>query len=362
MATKTPLRSDTPVAPGHYIREALEFLGMSQQELATRMGRPAQAISEILNGKKALTEQTAFELSAVLGKSPSTWMNLEYAYRFNLQRAEQEKALSEQADQIDPDLYRELVKMALVERTRDGAEKARQFLGFLRAANLAAVEKQYASAFRHATKRQPNPLALAAWLRIAEIEAAKQDLPPYDRKKLEAAIEDLRAVTLCEVRPDGAVREVLSRCGVACVFVPHLPKTYAHGATFWQNGHPVVVLSLRGACEDTIWFTLFHEVGHLLLHDKGATFLEGLGATSREENEANEFAGNALIPPDRWHAFFGERSFSRTSVKAFAETIGIAPAIVAGRVLRELDAYGKRPELDKLRRRIKWAGEEPSAA
>ncbi len=76
----------TPVAPGEVLREALQERGMTQSDLACRMARPAQVISEIVNGKKSITAATAIQLERVLGVSARFWLHLEADYRLHLAR------------------------------------------------------------------------------------------------------------------------------------------------------------------------------------------------------------------------------------------------------------------------------------
>ena len=84
--------SDLPIPPGEVLAEELEERGMTQKELATRMRRPAQAINEIVRGKKAVTPQTALGLERALGIDASFWMNLETTYRLTLARNKEEAA------------------------------------------------------------------------------------------------------------------------------------------------------------------------------------------------------------------------------------------------------------------------------
>jgi HTH-type transcriptional regulator / antitoxin HigA len=67
--------------PGDFIREELEARGWTQSDLAKILGRPPQTVNAIINGKKAITPQTALELAAAFGTSAEFWMNLETAYR-----------------------------------------------------------------------------------------------------------------------------------------------------------------------------------------------------------------------------------------------------------------------------------------
>lgn len=86
MATQVNLRPFRPVSPGEILRDELEARGWTQKGLAKQIGRPAQAINEIVNGRKQITAETALALSDALGTSAEFWMNLEVNYRLDLAR------------------------------------------------------------------------------------------------------------------------------------------------------------------------------------------------------------------------------------------------------------------------------------
>ena len=73
---------EVAIPPGEHLVEEIEARGISQKELAKRMGRPANAINEIVNGKKAITAETALQLEDVMPEiSARFWLNLETDYR-----------------------------------------------------------------------------------------------------------------------------------------------------------------------------------------------------------------------------------------------------------------------------------------
>src|SRR3989337_1328857 len=82
MATKPTAYPDIAIPPGEYLAEEIEARGISQKELARRMGRPLNAINEIINGKKAITAETALQLEEVMTEIPARfWLNLEVDYQ-----------------------------------------------------------------------------------------------------------------------------------------------------------------------------------------------------------------------------------------------------------------------------------------
>lgn len=82
MVTKTKAFPDVAVPPGEYLLEEIESRSLSQKQLARRMGWPVNAINEIINGKKAITAETALQLGEVMPEIPAKfWLNLEADYQ-----------------------------------------------------------------------------------------------------------------------------------------------------------------------------------------------------------------------------------------------------------------------------------------
>ena len=82
MATRTDVYPDVAIPPGEYLAEEIGTRGLTQKELARRMARPVNAINEIVNGKKAITAETALQLEAAMPEIPARfWLNLETDYQ-----------------------------------------------------------------------------------------------------------------------------------------------------------------------------------------------------------------------------------------------------------------------------------------
>ena len=148
-------------------------------------------------------------------------------------------------------------------------------------------------------------------------------------------------------RPDAPTRAVdqLRAYGIILVFVPHLPRTRLDGAAvLLSDGTPVVALTLRYDRLDTFWFTLFHEIGHILLHFHhcwDTAFIDDLdvGPNNEIEREADFFALSAFIPDQVWETAPARFSNSSELIRKLADTLSIHPAVVAGRIRRERGDY-----------------------
>lgn len=361
MMIKEQSHSDLAIPPGKYLEEVISELGMSKNELARRMNRPAPKLSAIFSGDKAITSDTALQLEKVVGVPAHIWTGLEAEYRLTLARNQEVheiQRLRDESSLITKFCYSELVKLGLVARKTKADEKVQElhhFFGVTSLHNIPSL-KRYQVAFRQGAG-QISPEATSAWLRIGELEGQKANSKPYRKDILENALPSIRSMT--QISPEkfeNQLRQILLKAGVVLVFCPHLPKTYLHGATFWLGPtKSVLMLTIRGSWADIFWFSLFHEIGHLLLHSKHMIFLEGIhkkGEFAKPEEEANQFAANILIPPDDFKTFLKSGAFYTQSIKAFARHLAIDPGVVVGRL--QHDGYIQNSWHNRLRSRYEW--------
>ncbi len=354
------LHSNLAILPGEYLSEVLERRSMSQADLARRMGRPPQAINEIIRGEKAITPDTALQLEEVLGVPAAIWMGLEGEYQLTLARLQEEGQLIEETVLLEQIPFNEMVKQGWVNKLRTPTEKVRElrkFFGVASLNNIGGVHA-YAPAFRKA-KQQASPYAQAAWLRQGEIEAEKMTLGPLNLQRLREKLADIRAMTrlLPNVFLEN-LKQLLADCGVALVLLPHLPKTYVNGATFWTaSGKPVLQMTIRGKWADIFWFSLFHEIGHLLLHGKKEVFLENASDHDPErlilEDEADVFAQHTLIPKEEFRRFASIGDFEIEAIRRFADKVGVSAGIIVGRLHHNASIHPS--QLNHLRVRYEWA-------
>ncbi len=347
--------------PGETLLEVLEERGITQAELAERTGRPRKTINEIVKGKSAITPETALQLERVLGISATFWNAREAQYREFLAQQEEAERFERELAWIEKFPIREMVKYRLIPESPDKMGKLYSLLRFFGIASpdqWSSVWREAAlqgAAFRRGKKS--NEYALAAWLRHGQIAGEQAECREYDASAFRETLTEIRRLTVLPTSQfQPLLGELCGRCGVVVVFIRELPGSSASGATFWIKGHsrPVIMLSLRYKTDDQLWFTFFHEAGHILLHSKKDMFIEGLDGGDAREEEANEFAAEFLIPKRRLRTFLekpGHLSHDRLS--RFAAELGIAPGIVVGRLQHE--RVLPITHCNALKRRLEWA-------
>lgn len=365
-ATSLPPMTDWAIPPGEYLAEVLDELGMSQAELSRRMGRPSQTINELIKGDKELTPETALQLAQVVGVAAHIWTGLENDYRLILARQAEQKRLEAECGLLRLFPLREMAQWGFIRRFRDKAEQVAEVRTFFGVATLNAIPKvrEYQPAFRRQDSRNDHSYAIAAWLRVGTLLAAKQETVEFSRDALAGCISAIRHLS-CE-NPQTAVpqlKERLAACGVALVPLPHFAGTGVQGAVFWEKRagveRAVVLVTLRRKYSDTFWFTLLHELAHVLLHkpDRRTVFLDE-GGNTLQEAEANTFASEQLISGKAYSAFVEAGDYSARAVQAFAANENICPGVVVGRL--QIDKKLKYGELDNLRVRYEFTREDLS--
>jgi len=350
------------VLPGETLRETLEALGMTQAELAERMGRPKKTINEIITGKAAITSETALQFERVLGAPASFWNNLERNYRETLARLKEERALLRQEEWLQSLPISVLVKEGWLPKKDSNLEKLQSLLNFFGVAGVKEWKARWLNtqtAYHKSAAFRSNPAAVAAWLRKGEIESAKLKCKPYNAGAFRDSLNRMRQLTV--ESPSAFWLEIGTICsavGVAVVFVPELPGTHVYGATRWLNPNKALIqLSLRGKSDDYLWFAFFHEAAHILLHGKKEIFIEHEddkvygNTTSEKEKEANQFAQDFLIPPKEYQTFIQRGYFSPPAICNFAQNLRIAPGIVAGRL--QHDHFIPFSQGNTLKRRLR---------
>jgi HTH-type transcriptional regulator/antitoxin HigA len=345
---------DYAVSPGDHIEEWLNEQGINAAELARRLNVTPKHVSELLAGKAPLSATVALGLERVTGIPARIWNRFEAGYREDLARLAETDLLQAQFGEAKKFPLKYLREGKFISATsHDKAGTVRELLAIFGIAHLDAFDATWVhgkAAYRKTTLGTNKAYERATWLALGERIAGIENLSDYDRAGLEALLPQLRALT-AQPNPIGALEEateLLRGVGVALCVIPPIPGFGVYGATRWIAGHPVVQLSVLGKTDDQLWFTLFHELGHVLLHGDKAVFLQGAG--DRAEAEADEFSSLTLIP-----GHYRDRLPRGRNIKAVSELateLGIAPSIVLSQAQRRTGdyAWGQR-----LKVRLEWA-------
>ncbi len=350
---------DVVTHPGETLEELLEDIEMSQAELSRRTGRATKTINGIVHGREPLTPETALQFEKVLGVKARFWNELERNYREHLARVNEAQ---KQADNVS---WLKCLPVAAMKKRGwlpGGTDKvvlvdaALRFFGVASVREWHEVSLSSQFAYRKSEKVSAKPGHMATWLRAGEIGAQSIPCNEFDKNTFKTALTYLRSLTTAS--PEIFQVEIVKHCaaaGVAVVFVPEIKGAPISGATRWLNKNKAMIqLSLRYKTHDQLWFSLFHEAGHILLHGKKDIFLEiNDGSNIAEEEEADCFARDQLISARAYADFVSRIGFCKSVIQEFAKEIGIHPGIVVGRLQHERRI--PYPNLNGLKMKLKWA-------
>ncbi|WP_459129617.1 helix-turn-helix domain-containing protein [Guggenheimella bovis] len=316
------------------MKEQLNDRGMSQKEFSARMDMSEKHISKLINGEVQLTPQTAVRLEMVLGIPAKFWNNLEAIYRENLVKVEIENAMDADVERAKQFPYSEMAKYRWVPETRNAKEKVINLRKFFEVADLSLLEKDQIMpiACRKLGDTEKSDFALMAWVQAAKIKARDIQTAPINIKGVISVLPEIRKMTMN--KPEDFCPKLiksLADCGIALVFLPHIKGSFLHGVSFINGKKIVLGLTARGSDVDKLWFSLFHELAHIVLGHVGQ--LNGI--SEDDENAANKWSTDKLITPEDFENFKGNRDFSEKGVLKFSKEQGIAPGIVVGRMQSE---------------------------
>jgi HTH-type transcriptional regulator/antitoxin HigA len=327
--------------PGETLAELLDSRGMTQVELAARTGRPKQHINEIIAGKAPITQDMAIQLERALGAPASFWNTREARYREHLARQAEHERLSSQIEWLAQFPVKEMTKRGWVKAFTNRVEQVKELLNYFGVASPAEWHEIWSTrqfAFRKSEAFESHLGPLSAWLRRGEVVAQTITSKPFDETRLRESLPKLRQVTLCGDPKEFVPRmtTICAEAGVAVAFIPELTGCRASGVTQWRTPEKALIqLSLRYRSDDHLWFTFFHEIGHILLHGKKEVFVEWDGADTEKEKQADRFASESLIPAAQWRAMRSMRPLSKANIRSAAVQAGVSPGIVVGRLQHE---------------------------
>ncbi|ACC42018.1 plasmid maintenance system antidote protein [Mycobacterium marinum M] len=350
---------DYASAPGATVADMLDQVGMTQMELAQRLGVSPKHINQVVKGVASISAELALGLEKVFGVSTAFWLNRQSLYRADIARQKESRELASALDWAKSFPVAELRKRRLISSST-GPDLVNELLHFFAIASPKLWSDPVA-AYRKSQRFESDEKALATWLRLGEIEAAAIECAPFDNERFHEAVREARGLTrLNPAEWEPALIRICAHAGVAVVIVDTFRGARANGATRWLSPTKALIqMSLRHRWEDIFWFSFFHEAAHVLLHGKKRIFIEGTGlprdhSLQQWEEEADRFASRTLVPPEHDHEL---RRLTLTDIPTFAEQIGVDPGIVVGRLQHERLIPNQRG--NELRHRLAFAEQEP---
>lgn len=323
--------------PGYYIKELVDESGLTQEDFAKRLDTTPKNLSLLIRGEQRLSIDIAMKLSRMIGTSVNYWLNLQKSYDVLVAEYKSENELAEERiifESLDYSYFRDNYGLPDIPRRVD--EQIKRVREFLKIATLCALaKKDMAVSFRSSSDglAKNNTIKANAMVQIATNKALNVDAPKFDKKKFDNAVS--YALTLTERHDEfyQLIYNAFFDAGVVFVILPNLPGSGINGATKKIGDNIMLMVNDRRLYADSFWFTLFHEIGHVMNGDYGISFEKEIG---NQESSANSFAEDRLIPREKYNEFVEKGIFTKESICCFADKINRDPGIVLGRLQNDM--------------------------
>lgn len=330
------------ICPGETLQEVLDDRNMSRKELAIRTGVTEKHISKVINGKASITPEFASALEYAFKIDAEFWVNLQTNYdleRIELLRAEkvedEEIRISRQLEKI----RQYLVSNKVLTDSSDQRERVLAWRDFLGISKLQSIPQlQHCAAYRITSHADINPYVLFAWQKLCLEFASNHSLDTaLDVRKLQESLPQIRSLVklnLKEAIPQ--LRKILNECGIIFCVAKHFTGAPVQGyIERTETDGLIMCLTIRGAYVDIFWFTLFHEIAHILFDDTKDIYFDYTFEKNEAECRADQFASDALIPLEEYEAFITKNDFSLTAIRRFSSAVDIPTFVVIGRLQKE---------------------------
>lgn len=289
--------------PGEDLEEKLQEMGMSVKEFATRVSKPEKTIIAVIKGKSSVTPEMAVAFEMVTKIPADLWLNMQKSYDEFIARKKREKEMKDGDRWLGMFPFTEIAALGWFETPgKDWRENeaVETLCSFFAVSSPKGWEDFYLNqrlrvAFRITLAETCDPYALSAWLRRGEIQVGEiRTEGKFSTRLMRSKLKEISALRKDGARVDSTeLKETLSQAGVKLIFTENLSSAPVKGCARYVYGSPCIQLSASLAEGEEAWWTLWHEIGHILLHGKKNIFMENVNYGDKDpekEKEANDFA------------------------------------------------------------------------
>lgn len=328
--------------PGEMLLDELNARQLTQAEFSAIIDRPARTVNEIIKGKRGITPETAEVIGAALDTSADMWLGMQAEYDLYQVSKKEKNRIAEV--QHRSELYNlfpvvDLVRRKYISARKKASELEQEILKLLEKQSIDEIRD---FALLRTSGGDISQNYINTWIILGKKAALKQTgIGKFDKDALVEFAKEIRFFS----RKESGIEEIVNKLnslGVRIVVLPHFSKTRVDGAACWiSDQEPVILLSLRFDRIDNFYFTLLHEIGHIVLHPNSNSFIDVdifNPKADQKEQEANDFALNNL----GFKSIASELQYRELSPRLLikkSEELGIHPGLLIGHLQHYLNDY-----------------------
>ncbi len=347
--------------PGRILQRELDARSISQARLSVRTGLSPKHINLVVKDVAPISPEMAVTLEQILGTPAEVWLRLESVRQAHTVRTERERSLAGFAAWAQKFPRERLLQRGLIGGEDSPPQVAGKILALFGVVSPKTFDRTWLepqASYKRSQAFTIDPDLTALWLRLAELQAEPllAEMPEFDGDRLRDAAEAIAHLDLANpVKAFKRAQKALRAAGVVLVFEPEVDQTRISGASRTVDGIPMIAVTNRYRYLDGMWFTMLHEIAHILLHPKRTTFIDG-GASVNDDDDkmetaANKFAQELLVPPSKRAELMSVTSVG--DLHALADDLGVDPCLVAGQWAFQTNNW--RSPVAQLRRKSDFA-------
>lgn len=324
-------------SPGKILKEYIDARDLKQSEVAKLIGTNDRQISLIINSKASISAEMAINLEKVFPDIKAEfWLNLETAYKLFLLRNK-----TEEIDDLEVISKEYKFNEVFNGLDYDIQTRAQEMLKLLNVNSFAEANKISSEkyAFMHDGGDEK---AILIWVQLCqELIDIQNDLTEVKTFSLEKLKESMPLIKKLLNTTDwrhaiGQIRKVLNKVGIVLVVRDALSNSKIRGAVKKFDNYYAVYLSTRLKRVDSLYFTLIHEIAHIINQDlekEGHEYLISYDE-SLEEKKSNEFARKLFLEEREYQLFVKHikqvEKINDSDIIAYAKSMRVIPDIVVG--------------------------------
>jgi len=364
MVEKNPgISPDLLIHPGETISDLLEERNITQKELSQRAGVSEAFLSDVIHGKKDISKGLAMGLEYALGIPRSFWLNLQANYDAELLSLQEGESIQEEEKAVLSSIQEVVGYLKKSSIISDKLTQEQLIIGLRKFFQVSCLTRLRmlvpTGAFRMSNKAAINQDVLGAWLCLCKVQESGQRIDTgFDPERMDELVSAIKQIMLTN-RSDlqKTLKDLFVHYGIDFSIVHNFRGAPVHGyIARKEDGTYQMVLTLRGAFADIFWFSLFHELGHIVNGDisKPGSFIDAdYTKNEKKETAADVFASRSLLEPASYERFLSCKEFSLSAIKKYAQTQGVPPFVIIGRLQKEEVIPWTWFQKEKIR--YKWA-------
>jgi HTH-type transcriptional regulator/antitoxin HigA len=350
------LSRDFIIHPGETLKEILEDRGISQRELAIRSDATEKHVSNIVNCQKPISVSFAKKLEYALGVDAGFWINLQANY--DKERIDFEEVNEISCEELEilkklKNSVKYIKHLGFIDKEAHGPMLVIQLRKLLNISSLKRIPEIWQmGAYRLAMPTSVDPYILFTWLRMCDLivdcQHVEKELDINELEKKIPLIKELMFEDIDSIQ--SKLKNYFSECGVKFSIIKHFKGAPVQGVIKKNDdGTLSLIMTIRGKFADIFWFTLFHEIGHIVNGDIEDKLIDYEFIENEAEDKADEFAANTLIDAEEYDSFVKKGDYSLPCVKRFCTEQNIPPFILIGRLQKDKHLKYHQYSAEKVR-------------